>query len=47
MKIEWIVLCLKYKNMLTAYFNIRFEKEAYNHQNDLNYLKTRRHYRYK
>lgn len=45
--IEWIVLCLKYRNMLTAYFNIRFEQEAYNHQNDLNYLETRRHYRYK
>lgn len=27
-----------------AYFNISFEKEAYAHQNDFEYLKNRKHY---
>lgn len=45
--IEWIVLCVKYRNTLNAYFNIRFEKEAYLHQHDLDYLKKRKHYNYK
>ncbi len=27
-----------------AYFRISFEREAYLHENDLNYLKHRRHY---
>ena len=45
--IEWIVLCVKYRNTLKAYFNIRFEKEAYLHQHDLDYLKKRKHYNYK
>lgn len=28
-------------------FNIRFEKEAYAHQDDMEYLKKRRHYSYR
>ena len=44
---EWIVLCVKYRNALKAYFNIRFEKEAYLHQHELDYLKKRKHYNYK
>lgn len=28
-------------------FNIRFEKEAYAHQDDMEYLKIRRHYSYR
>ncbi len=32
---------LKYKNHDRAYRSISFEKEAYKHDNDLNYLKNR------
>ena len=45
--IEWMVLLLKYRNSEKAYFNIRFEKEAYNHQRDDDYLKHRKHFHYK
>ena len=45
--IEWIILLIKYKDWEKAYFHIRFEKEAYDHQHDYNYLKRRRHYKYK
>jgi len=44
--IEWLVLFVRYRNALKAYYNIRFEKEAYRHQDDLGYLKRRRHFRY-
>lgn len=44
--IEWLVLLIKYKNTNKAYRNIRFEKEAYNNEFDLDYLKTRKHYNY-
>ena len=43
---EWLVLWAKYRNATKAYFNIRFEKEAYRHQHDLTYLTRRRHYHY-
>lgn len=45
--IEWLLLYFKYKDCNTAYYNIRFEREAYNHQYDLNYLKNRKHFKYK
>lgn len=45
--IEWLVLLVKYRDRMEAYRNIRFEKEAYRHQHDLDYLKNRKHYRYK
>lgn len=45
--IEWFILYVKYKDSLKAYYNIRFEKEAYYHEKDLNYLINRKHYRYK
>ena len=44
--IEWLILIFKYKNARTAYRNIRFEKEAYDHERDLNYLNYRPHYNY-
>ena len=44
---EWLILCCKYKDRLKAYYHIRFEKEAYHHQNDLGYLARRKHYYYK
>lgn len=45
--VEWLVLWLKYRNGMEAYRHIRFEEEAYRHQNDLNYLASRRHYHYR
>lgn len=44
--IEWLILLIKYRDSRKAYRNIRFEKEAYNHEFDLDYLKTRKHYKY-
>jgi len=44
--VEWLILYCKYRDSTKAYFNIRFEKEAYKHQGDLSYLKRRRHYNY-
>jgi len=43
---EWLVLCVKYRDRLEAYYHIRFEEEAYRHENDPGYLQRRRHYRY-
>lgn len=43
---EWLVLLLKYRDRMKAYYRIRFEREAYRHGDDLGYLKRRRHYRY-
>ncbi len=45
--IEWLLLFFKYRNWEKAYFHIRFEKEAYQHQTDLDYLKHRRHFCYR
>lgn len=43
--IEWIVkLIINIKNPRSAYYKIRFEKEAYTHQKDLSYLSHRKHY---
>lgn len=44
--VEWLVLLLKYRERMKAYRNIRFEKEAYRHQDDLTYLSRRKHYHY-
>lgn len=44
--VEWIVLLFKYKNTQSAYFHIRFEREAYSHQRDLNYINNRRKFNY-
>lgn len=43
---EWLFLLVKYRNSKQAYYNIRFEQEAYRHQSDFTYLKNRKHYRY-
>ncbi len=42
--IEWMIRLCRYRNWHKAYMNISFEKEAYKHGNDLNYLKDRKHY---
>ena len=41
--IEWFVRLFMKGN---AYRNISFEREAYNHQNDLDYLKERKFFRW-
>jgi hypothetical protein len=41
---EWLVLLIKYKSRNLAYRNISFEKEAYDHAENLNYLKSRKPY---
>lgn len=40
--IEWLVKWAYYRNRMTAYKNISFEREAYAHQNDASYLDDRR-----
>lgn len=44
--IEWLVLLIKYRDITKAYMNVRFEKEAYAHQNTLDYLNKRKHFNY-
>lgn len=39
---EWLFNMLVYSNTKWAYFNIRFEKEAYNNETDLDYLNKRK-----
>lgn len=38
--IEWFIKLLKYKN--NAYLNLSFEREAYQNENNINYLKIRK-----
>ena len=40
--VEWLALLGRYRNVFRAYRNIRFEREAYEHEHDLNYLPHRR-----
>lgn len=43
--VEWLIRLILYKgNRKEAYRNISFEQEAYLHQGDMDYLKTRRRY---
>lgn len=42
--VEWIVKLCIYRNRMTAYKNISFEREAYTHQNDMSYIENRMHY---
>lgn len=43
--IEWIYqLIIHIKTSEYSYYEIRFEKEAYQNEHNLNYLKTRKHY---
>ena len=44
--IEYAVRLLQYKNTSLAYRNISFEREAYANEADLNYLNTRRFFRF-
>jgi hypothetical protein len=42
--IEWIVRLIQYRNRMTAYYNINFEREAYANEQDTTYLKRRKLY---
>ena len=42
--IEWIVKLCYYRNTMTAYKNISFEREAYDRQADIVYLGERKHF---
>lgn len=40
--IEWLIRLIIYRNPHKAYMNISFEREAYQNENDLDYIKTRK-----
>ena len=42
--IEWCIRRFQYNSWKEAYYNISFEREAYEYGNDLAYLKNRKHY---
>ena len=42
--VEWIIRLLIERNVNRAYMNLSFEREAYAHGHDLNYLSRRKHY---
>ncbi len=42
--LEWLFRLIQYRNPHKAYMNISFEREAYSHGHNLDYLKTRKHY---
>ena len=44
--LEWLFYYLKYRDLLKAYYHIRFEQEAYRHEKDLHYLEKRKHFHY-
>lgn len=41
---EWLVRLLQTRHFLNAYKRISFEREAYAHQTEADYLSRRRHY---
>lgn len=40
--IEWLIRLIQYKDRIKAYRNISYEREAYTHMYDLNYLEKRK-----
>lgn len=42
--LEYFIRRLQYRSHLLAYLNISFEREAFENQNDLNYLKKRKRF---
>ena len=44
--LEFIVRLIQYKNFTRAYLNISLEREAYEHESNLEYLKTRKLYNF-
>ncbi len=45
--IEFVIRFFQYKSWHLAYRNISFEREAYIHENDLNYLQSRPFWNFK
>lgn len=41
---EWLIRLIQYRNTITAYKNISFEREAYSHQGEIDYLDKRKPY---
>ncbi|NDW10703.1 hypothetical protein [Dysgonomonas sp. 520] len=41
---EWLFRLIQYRNSMEAYYNISFEREAYENQDNPNYLKQRKFY---
>ena len=44
--LEFLYRLLRYRNWKRAYRNISFEREAYSNEDDLDYLNTRRNWRF-
>ncbi|MCW8981905.1 MAG: hypothetical protein OQJ83_11015 [Altibacter sp.] len=44
--LEYVIRLLQYKDRYKAYKNISFEREAYTHEKDLDYLKKRSFWRF-
>lgn len=42
--LEWVIRLIQYKKLITAYYNISFEKEAYRQMNNHNYLQNRKRF---
>lgn len=40
--IEWIIRLIQYRNSMSAYYNISFEREAYRNERDPQYLDKRK-----
>lgn len=40
--VEWLVRLVQYRNAMTAYYNISFEREAYANDHKQNYLTDRK-----
>lgn len=40
--VEWLLLCLRYRDSMQAYRHISFEREAYEHQDEEDYLSHRK-----
>ena len=43
---DWITKYFEYRNATIAYYNIRAEREAYDNEDDENYLQTRRRWKW-
>lgn len=41
---EWTVRLIQYRSPIVAYYNISFEREAYDNDKNLNYLENRKWY---
>lgn len=42
--VEWLVQLVRQRDSFRAYRSLHFEREAYQHQDDMDYLHRRRHY---